>query len=545
METSYDQTMEKGSKFEGLVKERIQSLLGRESATRIITVENTWADMAMEIKNTLSVSRIALEELVQSTDPKEQEEAVRAFDAETKTFLVWINALRHGAVTDEGKISPVTGEALCDEVEQLFIAHGRFVEHAKRLIGVSRSLVEHLAQQSQSDHRADEIGNQMMTILAAVEERVGVAVKREVDDTFALTNRTITTAWIAMFIGTVMALLLGLGLTRHINRPLQECRGNLQALAEGDLQIRCVVTRKDELGQLSQSMSSMMDKLREVTDRIKAASDNVSAGARQLSGTARNLSQGATEQAASIEETSSAMEEMSSNIQQNTDNAQTTETIAQSASRSAAAGGEAVNQAVVAMREIAGKIGIIEEIARQTNLLALNAAIEAARAGEQGKGFAVVAAEVRKLAERSQTAAGEIGHLSASSVAVAEKAGTIIDTLVPDIRRTAELVQEISAASQEQSQGASQINSAIQQLDQVIQSNAGASEEMAATAEELNTQADHLAQALAFFKVGNPTTRLSSSVSGLQTVQARQTGQPMPELLPAPARNPDAEFERY
>ncbi|MBF0272047.1 MAG: HAMP domain-containing protein [Magnetococcales bacterium] len=507
--------MEKGAGFEGLVKERIQSLLGRESATRIFTVENTWADMAMEIKNTLSVSRIALEELVQTNDPKEQDEAVRAFEAETKTFHVWINALRHGAVTDEGKISPVTGEALCDEVEQLFVMHGRFVEHAKRLITASRALVTHLAQQSQSDHHADEIGNQMMTILAAVEERVGMAVKQEVDNTTALTNTTITTAWVAMSFGALMALLLGVGLTRHINRPLQECRDNLQALAEGDLQIRCVLTtRKDELGQLSQSMSSMMDKLREVTDKIKIASENVSAGSRQLSSTAQNLSQGATEQAASIEETSSAMEEMSSNIQQNTDNAQTTEKIALTASRSAVEGGEAVNQAVAAMKEIAGKIGIIEEIARQTNLLALNAAIEAARAGEQGKGFAVVAAEVRKLAERSQTAAGEIGHLSASSVAVAEKAGTIIDTLVPDIRRTAELVQEISAASQEQSQGAGQINSAIQQLDQVIQNNAGASEEMAATAEELNTQADRLAEALAFFKVGNPLAGSVSSTLG-------------------------------
>ncbi|MBF0212810.1 MAG: MCP four helix bundle domain-containing protein [Magnetococcales bacterium] len=533
MEKSYDEAIGKASKFEEHVKDHIQALLTRESATRIIGVENTWADMSMEIKNTLSVSRIALEELVQTTDPKEQEESVKAFEEESKTFHTWINALRNGAETDEGKISPVTEKNLRAEVEQLVAAHAQFYQYGQSLIADSRAQVEHLAQQSQSDRHADDIGKQMMTILAAVEERVSLAVKREVEDAAILTSRSIITAWIVMGLGAIMAVLLGLGMTRHINGPLQECRNNLQSLAEGNLQINCVVSRQDELGQLSQSMSQMMNKLIEVTDKIKIASDHVTSGALQLASTAQDLSQGATEQAASIEETSSAMEEMSSNIQQNTDNAQMTEKIAQSASLSAAEGGKAVNQAVVAMKEIAGKIGIIEEIARQTNLLALNAAIEAARAGEHGKGFAVVAAEVRKLAERSQTAAGEIGHLSSSSVEVAELAGNIIGTLVPDIRRTAELVQEISAASVEQSQGAGQINSAIQQLDQVIQSNAGASEEMASTAEELNSQAKQLALALSFFKHGDQRR----SEGALRVVE-----QVMP-VMPSPSTVD--EFEKF
>jgi methyl-accepting chemotaxis protein len=199
------------------------------------------------------------------------------------------------------------------------------------------------------------------------------------------------------------------------------------------------------------------------------------------------------------------MEQMTSNIRQNADNAQQTEKIALKSATDARDGGKAVSETVAAMKEIAGKISIIEEIARQTNLLALNAAIEAARAGEHGKGFAVVASEVRKLAERSQAAAGEISHLSTTSVEVAERAGEMLTKLVPDIQRTAELVQEISGASNEQNSGAEQINKAIQQLDQVIQQNASASEEMASTAEELSSQAEHLQESIAFFKTGDET----------------------------------------
>jgi methyl-accepting chemotaxis protein len=213
------------------------------------------------------------------------------------------------------------------------------------------------------------------------------------------------------------------------------------------------------------------------------------------------MSVGAADQASAAEEASSSIEEMAANIRQNADNALETEKIAVKAARDAEDGGEAVQSTVLAMKDIAQKTGIIEEIARQTNLLALNAAIEAARAGEHGKGFAVVAAEVRKLAERSQIAAAEISQLSASSVAVAEKAGSMLQVIVPDIRRTAELVQEISAASREQDLGASQINQAIQRLDQIIQQNASASEEIAATAEELSGQADQLQQLMADFKL--------------------------------------------
>jgi methyl-accepting chemotaxis protein len=309
----------------------------------------------------------------------------------------------------------------------------------------------------------------------------------------------------AMVILTVAALVLGLGIgifvTRGITRPLNTAVDVSNKLAEGDLTVNIVSDSNDETGLLLAAMKNMVEKLKEVVNDVRSASDNVAAGSQELSSGSEEMSQGASEQAAAAEEASSSMEEMSSNIRQNADNAAQTEKIALKSATDAKEGGEAVTRTVAAMKDIASKISIIEEIARQTNLLALNAAIEAARAGEHGKGFAVVASEVRKLAERSQKAAAEISELSASSVDVAERAGEQLTKMVPDIQRTAELVQEISAACREQDTGADQINKAIQQLDQVIQQNASASEEMASTAEELNSQAEQLQSAIAFFKV--------------------------------------------
>ncbi|MBF0125789.1 MAG: hypothetical protein HQM02_01115 [Magnetococcales bacterium] len=249
------------------------------------------------------------------------------------------------------------------------------------------------------------------------------------------------------------------------------------------------------------AMEIMVDNLRNTAGTLMEVGVNLVNQSANTSANAQTVSQGATEQAAAIEETSAAMEQMAANIQQNTDNAQMTEKMARKASVDAQESGEAVRQAVEAMQQIASKISIIEEIARQTNLLALNAAIEAARAGEHGKGFAVVAAEVRKLAERSQIAAGEITRLSTTSVHVAEKAGILLATLVPDIQKTAQLVGEITTGSVEQAQGASQVNEAIQQLDQVLQQNAASSEEMSASADDLASQATTLQEALEFFKL--------------------------------------------
>ncbi len=280
---------------------------------------------------------------------------------------------------------------------------------------------------------------------------------------------------------------------------LNEVTSVAQEIAGGNLMI--TVEKRSAEDKLMQALAAMVEGITSVVRNIQDAAGQVASGSQQMSTTSEQISQGATEQAASAEEASSSMEEMASTIKQNTDNAQQTEKIALESADDAIESGRAVTETVTAMKEIAGKISIIEEIARQTNLLALNAAIEAARAGEHGKGFAVVASEVRKLAERSQTAAGEISTLSASSVEVAEKAGELLTKLVPDIKKTAELVQEISAASIEQNTGGEQVNKAIQQLNHVIQQNAGAAEEMSSMSEELSSQSEQRQATRGFFKL--------------------------------------------
>jgi methyl-accepting chemotaxis protein len=282
-------------------------------------------------------------------------------------------------------------------------------------------------------------------------------------------------------------------------------------IAAGNLTIQ--VRERSGQDKLMQAMGSMVGGLTQVVANIQTVSNQVMSGSREMSTSSEQLSQGATEQSASVEEVSASMEQMAANIRQNSDNAQQTEKIALKAAEDGEESGKAVAATVGAMKEIAGKISIIEEIARQTNLLALNAAIEAARAGEHGKGFAVVASEVRKLAERSQIAAAEINRLSASSVQVAEKAGEMLSRIVPDIQRTADLVQEITAASNEQSSGAAQINKAIQQLDQVIQQNAAASEEMASTSTELLSQAEQLQNTIAFFRIEGASSAFGATMA--------------------------------
>jgi len=392
-------------------------------------------------------------------------------------------------------------------------------------------------------------------------------------------------------IALVFGILITIFTTRSIVRPLSIAVSAALELAVGKIDLQINETRNDELGDLLQAMrqmitsnrevsavaqeiasgnlavkvnprsqddtlllalADMVAKLTDVIHNVKFASANVTSGSQAMSATAEEMSQGATEQAAAAEEASSSVEQMTANIRQNADNAIQTEKIAVKAAQDALEGGEAVTHTLAAMKDIAQKIMIVEEIARQTNLLALNAAIEAARAGEHGKGFAVVASEVRKLAERSQTSAQEISKLSISSVEIAEKAGELLGILVPNIRKTAELVQEISAASKEQDAGAEQINRAIQQLDLVIQQNASASEEMASTSEELSSQSEQLEEMIAFFSLDVQQKRKVVKAEALSPAPVRapgkkpagQDGKPAPvkakqdvvDIKPAPTR---------
>jgi len=352
----------------------------------------------------------------------------------------------------------------------------------------------------------------------------------------AFRNRLIMVGILSLVIGVLLTIII----VREITRSLQQGVTLVEEIARGDFSQRLRMERKDEVGRLAVALDQMAENLKQQADvaeeisqgnlivdvrlasekdqlgkalkqmtgvlndtirQVMIAADNVGSGSQALSAASQEMSQGATEQAASAEEASSSIEEMTANIRQNAENAMQTEKIAMQTSSAVQQAGQASAENMASMKEIAGKIVIIEEIARQTNLLALNAAIEAARAGEHGKGFAVVAAEVRKLAERSQVAAAEINKLSVSSVEIADRAGKMLQEVIPGIQRTAELVQEIAAASREQDAGAEQIGRAIQQLDKVIQQNASATEEMASTAEELSGQSEQLQEMVSFFKV--------------------------------------------
>ena len=310
---------------------------------------------------------------------------------------------------------------------------------------------------------------------------------------------------IAILFAIVLAYVITIGIVKPINKGVRFA----QDVAKGDLTASIDIDQKDEIGILAASLVSMVEKLREIVTSITTGADSIAIASNEMSSTSQEMSQGASEQASSAEEVSSSMEEMASNIQQNTENAQQTEKIALSAVEGIREGYKSTEISVSSMKNIAEKIKIINDIAFQTNILALNAAVEAARAGEHGKGFAVVAAEVRKLAERSKVAADEIDELSQSGVSISEKAGKQLGEIVPEIEKTAKLVQEITAASLEQTSGAEQVNNAIQQLNQVTQQNAAASEEMATSAEELSSQADQLKDYVSYFKIGEEAFKSS------------------------------------
>ncbi len=379
---------------------------------------------------------------------------------------------------------------------------------------------------------------QVKLSVQADQDILGPEVKKSNENTVSLV------LWISV-IAIIFSIMLSWLLVRIIKKPLggepRDMEIIARKLAEGDLNIKF-----DNNGQATGVYAAMMEmvgRLSDVIQQVRNNADNLVSASEQVNATAQSISQGATEQAASVEETTASVEELNSSIQQNTENARVTDGMATKASGEAQEGGEAVNRTVQAMKKIADKIGLIEDIAYKTNLLSLNAAIEAARAGEHGKGFTVVAAEVRKLAENSRVTAQEINELATNSVSIAEDAGRLLEEIVPSISKTADLVQEITAASEEQSAGVGQINGAMTQLDTATQQNASSSEELAATAEELNAQASALQQAVAFFKLNQSAQVSAAPLNHPVSNQSYGSADNSRSQTPASSSNADSMFD--
>lgn len=446
-------------------------------------------------------------------DPESYEKAIKLFSISTE-----MEQLRNLTVKDAN-------------LKQL----DKIEDTGKRYAEIMQTFLSDWKERETLNAERTKVGNE---VIAKAQEvaLAGIGHTADIADEAAL---KLSASSALMVIGLLVALAIGIilatVLTRSITTGLRRSVKFAEQVASGDLTAdleQQYLARKDEIGTLSNALNHMVGKLREIAESIIAGAENIAGASQQMASTSQEMSQGASEQASSVEEVSSSMEEMASNIQQNTDNAQQTEKIAQKAAVGIREGNLATNTAVEAMKNIADKIRIINDIAFQTNILALNAAVEAARAGEHGKGFAVVAAEVRKLAERSKIAADEIDALSKNGVDVAEKAGQKLNEIVPEIEKTAKLVQEIAAASIEQSTGSDQVNNAIQQLNNVTQQNAAASEEMATSSEELASQAEQLKEIIEYFKINRKT----SSHMALSTRKFRnrvETDKPASKKMPA------------
>lgn len=546
MEEIFDTVMELADDAETIVIKKVNE--GKNKARTVqqykLILERSvpLIDAMMELKNSILEGRMFLEEIAQMNDLDVIDKLHEEFRKTNKNFVAITEAVINGGIIDGTKVYMLEDDEFIDKITKVRSLFDDFQTSSEFMISKQRALIELASDAKDAVEKLAEINEEANIIL----EQVAQASREEMSMAQSGASESKQSAVITLVVVVVSSicfgLWMGLIITRGITVPLSKGVAFSKAVAEGDLSVVIDVNQNDETGQLAaalqnmaknlnnraalvekiargdltvdveilsekdilgRSLSFMVEELNKIVESVRHSSEIVAAESQELSSSSEQMSEGVTEQASAAEESSASMEEMSSTIKQNTESSSQTKSIAKQAAVDADKSGHAVSETVNAMKQIAGKISIIEEIARQTNLLALNAAIEAARAGEHGRGFAVVAAEVRKLAERCQKAAGEIVQLTSTSMETATSAGELLLKLVPDIQKTAELVDEINMASFEQDKGAEQINQSISQLNMVIQQNATVASGIATTAEELAGQSSKLLADIGFFKVSD------------------------------------------